>query len=47
MSVTERIAQLIADNDVIVFMKGVPQAPQCGFSASVVKVLDAPCNNRA
>lgn len=41
MSVSERIGQLISDNDIIVFMKGVPQAPQCGFSAAVVKVLDA------
>jgi monothiol glutaredoxin len=41
MGTSDRIAQLIAENDVILFMKGVPQAPQCGFSAGVVKVLDA------
>lgn len=40
MSTTERIAKLLADNPVVLFMKGVPAAPQCGFSASVVKVLD-------
>ncbi len=41
MSVSGRIAKIIADNDVVVFMKGDAKAPQCGFSASVVKVLDA------
>lgn len=41
MSVSERITKLITDNDIVLFMKGVPQAPQCGFSAAVVKVLDA------
>lgn len=41
MSVSERIAKIITDNSVVVFMKGDAQAPQCGFSASVVKVLDA------
>ena len=25
----------------MVYMKGVPQAPQCGFSAMVVRILDA------
>jgi monothiol glutaredoxin len=37
----ERIEKLITDNTVVLFMKGVPRAPQCGFSAGVVKVLDA------
>lgn len=41
MSISDRIGALIAENSVIVFMKGTPQAPQCGFSASVIKVLDA------
>lgn len=41
MGVSERIGQLIADNDIVLFMKGTPVAPQCGFSAAVVKVLDA------
>lgn len=39
MSTSERITKLITENDVVLFMKGVPQAPQCGFSAAVVKVL--------
>ena len=41
MSTSERIAKTIADTPVVLFMKGVPAAPQCGFSASVVKVLEA------
>ena len=27
-------------NDVVVFMKGTPQFPQCGFSGQVVQILD-------
>ncbi|WP_273724092.1 Grx4 family monothiol glutaredoxin [Bartonella sp. AU18XJBT] len=30
----------IKTNDVILFMKGTPDAPQCGFSGQVVKILD-------
>ena len=41
MGVSDRITKLITDNDIVLFMKGVPQAPQCGFSAGVVKVLEA------
>jgi monothiol glutaredoxin len=35
----ERIKQDIADNDVVLYMKGSPVFPQCGFSAAVVQVL--------
>ncbi|MGA2894550.1 MAG: Grx4 family monothiol glutaredoxin [Xanthobacteraceae bacterium] len=35
----ERIKTIIANNDVVLFMKGVPAAPQCGFSAAVVQIL--------
>jgi monothiol glutaredoxin len=35
----ERIANDVAENDVLLFMKGTPVFPQCGFSALVVKVL--------
>ena len=35
----ERIKQEISENDVVVFMKGTPVFPQCGFSATVVQVL--------
>jgi len=38
-SVTERIRREIADHDVILFMKGTPAAPQCGFSAHVAQGL--------
>ncbi len=37
--VFERIKQDISDNDVVVFMKGSPVFPQCGFSAAVVQIL--------
>ena len=35
----DAIRKDIADNDVILFMKGTPSFPQCGFSAAVVQVL--------
>jgi len=34
------IAQAVAEHPVVLFMKGVPEAPQCGFSAQVVQILD-------
>ena len=34
------IGQTIAANNVVLFMKGVPEQPRCGFSALVVQVLD-------
>ena len=37
--VFERIQQDISDNDVVLYMKGTPVFPQCGFSAAVVQVL--------
>ncbi len=30
----------VRDHDVVLFMKGVPDQPQCGFSALVVQILD-------
>jgi len=35
----DRIKSIIDGSDVVLFMKGVPAAPQCGFSAAVVKIL--------
>jgi monothiol glutaredoxin len=35
-----RIQNTIQSNDVVLFMKGTPQAPRCGFSATVVQILD-------
>ncbi|MCA0305199.1 MAG: Grx4 family monothiol glutaredoxin [Proteobacteria bacterium] len=37
--VFERIRDEITKNDVLLFMKGTPVFPQCGFSAAVVEVL--------
>lgn len=34
------IAQAVAEHPVILFMKGVPEQPRCGFSAVVVQILD-------
>lgn len=34
------IAKTVTDNPVVLFMKGVPEQPQCGFSAVVVQILD-------
>lgn len=41
MNVTERIKDQIENNPVILYMKGSPDFPQCGFSAQTVQVLDA------
>jgi monothiol glutaredoxin len=37
--VFDRIREEIADTDVVLFMKGTPVFPQCGFSAAVAQVL--------
>jgi monothiol glutaredoxin len=34
------IAKAVQDHPVVLFMKGVPEQPQCGFSAQVVQILD-------
>ena len=34
------IAQAVAENPVVVFMKGEPDQPRCGFSSLVVQILD-------
>ncbi len=39
-AVQDRIAQEIKDNEVVLYMKGTPVFPQCGFSAAVVQVLN-------
>jgi monothiol glutaredoxin len=38
-SVHDRIAADVASGDVVLFMKGTPVFPQCGFSAAVVQIL--------
>tara|TARA_X000000368_G_C22930046_1_gene667178 strand:- start:619 stop:960 length:342 start_codon:yes stop_codon:yes gene_type:complete len=35
-----KIDQMISSNDVVLFMKGSPDFPQCGFSAQVVEILN-------
>lgn len=34
------IAQTVADNAVVLFMKGTPDSPRCGFSSLAVQILD-------
>lgn len=36
----DQIKKDIGENDVVLYMKGTPQFPQCGFSAAVVQVLN-------
>ena len=36
----QRIDEMIASNDVVLFMKGNREAPQCGFSSTVVGILN-------
>jgi len=36
----QRLSQIVRSDDVVLFMKGNRQAPQCGFSAQVVQILD-------
>ena len=38
-TVHDRITQDVAQNDVLLFMKGTPVMPQCGFSAALVHIL--------
>ena len=38
--IKERIRNDIQSNKILVYMKGTPQAPQCGFSAQTVQVLN-------
>jgi monothiol glutaredoxin len=35
----DQIKKDIGENDIVLYMKGTPQFPQCGFSAAVVQVL--------
>jgi len=38
--IQDQIRNEVTANDVVLFMKGVPQAPMCGFSNQVVQILD-------
>jgi len=39
MSVQERLKEVIESNDVVLFMKGTPDFPQCGFSGRTAQIL--------
>ena len=39
MEINEKIKKLIGENDICLFLKGTPDAPQCGFSMAVSNVL--------
>ena len=45
MDINENIKQQLQDNPILLYMKGTPQAPQCGFSAKTVQALMA-CGER-
>ena len=40
MGIEQFIDNEVKSNDVVLFMKGTPQFPQCGFSGQVVQILD-------
>ena len=40
MGIEQFIDNEVKANDVVLFMKGTPQFPQCGFSGQVVQILD-------
>jgi monothiol glutaredoxin len=40
MAIDQFIANEVKSNDVVLFMKGTPQFPMCGFSGQVVQILD-------
>ncbi len=41
MDIKQRIQQQVTGAPVVLYMKGTPQAPQCGFSALAVQMLNA------
>ena len=41
MDTVERIKQIVDSNPVVLFMKGTPQFPQCGFSMRTAQALQA------
>jgi monothiol glutaredoxin len=45
MEIEETIRSQIAENPVLIYMKGSPDAPQCGFSAQATQILMA-CGER-
>lgn len=45
MSVQEKLKEVIQNNEVVLFMKGTPDFPQCGFSGRTAQILKS-CNTR-
>ena len=45
MDINDTIKQQLSENSILLYMKGTPQAPQCGFSAKTVQALMA-CGQR-
>jgi len=41
MSINEQLKQVIDSNEVVLFMKGTPDFPQCGFSGRTAQILQA------
>ena len=41
MNVQEQIRHQVTANSVVLYMKGTPQSPQCGFSGATVQILKA------
>ncbi|MBI5612638.1 MAG: Grx4 family monothiol glutaredoxin [Gammaproteobacteria bacterium] len=41
MNAQDRIKQQVTENNIILYMKGTPQSPQCGFSGRSVQLLEA------
>ncbi len=42
MAIHDRLKSIVDANDVVLFMKGTPDFPQCGFSGQVVQILNYP-----
>ena len=40
MSALERIKKQVTENPVMLYMKGTPEMPMCGFSAKVIEILN-------
>jgi monothiol glutaredoxin len=41
MDVQQRIKEQVTGHPVVLYMKGTPQMPQCGFSAAAIQILNA------
>jgi len=41
MDVQKQIHEIVTTHSVVLFMKGIPDAPQCGFSSTAVQILKA------